>query len=223
MEKEGLLTEAEAIYAELTAPNNDPLVLIKYADFLFRIRRKAQSKLYTTGACGVRGCGTIPMRRPNRRPSWVMSIQRLRITMKQRLFSNKRFNLSESLDRRRDLAEARLRLGEVQAAKRKDDEARRSLELALKDLDFEDDLEVRADLNAALAQGSADRREFDQAAQQYELASELQAEVREHSAMSPIYLSVSEQWWKRSSDLRMPLIFTMIVWLFLKKMEIWRD
>jgi tetratricopeptide (TPR) repeat protein len=173
MEKDGRLTEAEAIYAELAAPNNSPQALLQYADFLFRLRRKVQAEaIYRRGLAIAEAAG-------DPRATAKAQVQ-LGYALSQKQDFDGAQPLLEAATRvfeeqglRRDLAEAKLRLGELRAATGNAGAAKTLFETALVDLDAEDDLEVRADLNAALAQGASDRGEFENSARLYQLAREL--------------------------------------------------
>ena len=177
LEKEGRLTEAEAIYAELAAPNNDPLLLLRYADFLFGLRRKVQAEATYRNALAVAEAvgDSRAVARAQLRLGYALS-KREDFGEATPLLETATRTL-EDLGQRRDLAEAKLRLGEVRAATGDPAAARALFEAALVDLDGEDDLEVRADVNAALAQGLADEQDFGAAAHRYQLARELKAQA----------------------------------------------
>lgn len=173
MEKDGRLTDAEAIYAELAAPNNSPQALVQYADFLFRSHRKIQAEeLFRRGLAIAEAAGDT-------RAAANAKVQLGHVLSQKQDFDGAQPLLEaatrvlEEQSLRRDLAEAKLRLGELRAATGNADAAKTLFETALVDLDAEDDLEVRADLNAALAQGASDRGEFENSARLYQLAREL--------------------------------------------------
>ncbi|MGH6985412.1 MAG: DUF4062 domain-containing protein [Caulobacteraceae bacterium] len=173
MEKDGRLTEAEAIYAELAAPNNSPQALLQYADFLFRLRRKVQAEaIYRRGLAIAEAAGD-PRSTAQAQVQLGYALSQKQDFEGAQPLLDAAARAFEEQGLRRDLARAKLRLGELRAATGNAVAAKTLFETALADLDAEDDLEVRADLNAALAQGASDRGEFENAAGLYQLAREL--------------------------------------------------
>ena len=177
MEKEGRLTEAEAIYAELTAPNNDPSALLQYAEFLFRSRRKVQAEAIYRKALAIAEAAGDQLITAKARVRLGHALSQKEDFDEARAQLEAATRSFEEQGLKRNLAEAKLRLGEVQAASGKAEMAKSLFETALADLDADDDLDVRADLNAALAQTAADESDFDNAAQRYQLARDLKAKA----------------------------------------------
>jgi tetratricopeptide (TPR) repeat protein len=172
----GRLTEAEAIYAELSAPNNDATALLEYGDFLWKLKRKAQAELIYRRALTTAeadGDGAVAGR-ANLHLGHLLSKKDELDDAEGRL--NRAITELEAAGQPKHLAEAKLRLGELQAAKGEPEAAKALFESGLQDLDPTDDLEVRADLSAALAQMSADQGALEAAAELYDRARRLKVE-----------------------------------------------
>lgn len=173
----GRLTEAEAIYAELSAPNNDATALLEYGNFLLKLKRKAQAELiYRRALTTAEADGDAAVvGRVNLHLGYLLSTKDQLDDAEGHL--NRAVAELETAGQPKDLAEAKLRLGELQAVKGKPEAAKALFESGLQDLDAVDDLEVRADLSAALAQMSADQGALEAAAELYDRARRLKVEA----------------------------------------------
>jgi len=173
MERGGRFTEAEAIYSELAAPNNDPEALLQYADFLFRSRRKVQAEAIYRRALAIAEAGGDPRATAQAQIQLGYALSQKQDFDSAQPLLEAAMQAFEQQALRRDLAEAKLRLGELRAATGNEGAAKTLFDSGLIDLDADDDLEVRADLNAALAQDASNRGEFETAAELYQLARKL--------------------------------------------------
>jgi len=173
LEREGRFTEAETIYAELSAANDDPAMLSRYGDFLWRRKRRGQAAaiyrqaVETADALGDdlgRSSALLKLGHLlTKRGDYDEAGECIQLALQ----------LAENSGAPSLTALAYLRSGELAGELGKPEDAERSFGAGMEALADSDDPATRADLLAALAQGCADRGDYAGAARSYREALEL--------------------------------------------------
>lgn len=200
--RSGQATDAEAIYAELAAPNNDPLALLQYGDFLWKLKRKSQADVIYRRAVetATRAGDDLIIGQARLKLGYFLSkkddLTEAVAELKTAL------NLLLSVGSPSDVALAQLRLGEVFAEQDHADAARILYDAAMEALGEGGDPGVRADICAAMAQSRADLEDYAGASVLYQQALELkeQAGSAEDLADILVGLGSSAEMLKRPDD-----------------------
>jgi tetratricopeptide (TPR) repeat protein len=200
--RNGRLTDAEAIYADLAAPNNDPLSLLQYGDFLWKLKRKSQAELiYRRAIETAKDSGdALITGRAHLKLGYLLA---KKDDLAEALTELKTaLDLVSASNSPSDIALARLRLGEVYAVQGEAAGARELYQAAVDILHAEDDPGIRADLYAAMAQGSADVEDYETAADLYQQALELKEKAGSVEDVADILVGLgsSAEMLKRPED-----------------------
>jgi tetratricopeptide (TPR) repeat protein len=183
----GRLTEAETLYAELTAANSDPAAATQYGEFLSRLGRKIQAAESFGSAIRIAEAGASD--------EWLA---RAEAGLGRLLASKGEYDQGEAslvhaadLYNARgayvDLARVRLWLGEMNRNRDRLEAAREAYAAALDALRQEPDIEVEADVRAAFGQLNRDLGDLDAAAREYEQAIYLKQKIGSKSDLADMY------------------------------------
>lgn len=184
---DGRLTEAETLYAQLTAANNDAAAAFEYGEFLFRLGRKIQAEEYLRRAAEIAEFAG--------NDAWIA---RSKAALGRLLASKGDYDKGETALREAaalyerigsfaDLAAAHLHLGEILAYKGKVAEALEVYESAQNALQKEENPEVLAGIFAALGQLHWETGDLDAASKNYARAIESMAKIGSESELADMY------------------------------------
>lgn len=184
---EGRLTEAETMYAQLTAANNDPAAAFAYGEFLFRLGRKLQAEEFLRRA--------IEIAQVAGEEQWVAQSQAAlgRLLASKGDYDQGTKALAEAerlytgMQSPRELASVRLHLGEILLHREEFGAATEKYEQALDALAKEYDPEIGADIHAALGQLNRDTGDLDASAKNYKAAIEKKEEIGSTKDLADFY------------------------------------
>lgn len=184
---QGRLTEAETLYAQLTAANSDAAAAFEYGEFLFRLGRKIQAEEYLRRAAEIADVA--------RDPAWIA---RSKAALGRLLAGKGDYDKGEAVLREAaviyeetgafaDLAAAYLHLGEILTHKGQVRESLEIYELALGALEKESNPEVSAGIFAALGQLNRDTGDLNAACKDYERAIEAKVAIGSESDLADMF------------------------------------
>lgn len=186
----GRLTEAEAIYADLAAPNNNYVALLAYADFLWDRRRKSQAEVVYRQALEAAlsdGSKSAEGRARLKLGYFLSKSDHVTESEAELVLA---LDLALASGKARDLALARLRLGEVLSVRGDTAGSIGLYTAAFDDLGRSDDEGIRADLYAAMAQAKADLADYEGAADFYRKAVELKEKAGINSDLADVLVGL---------------------------------
>jgi len=184
---QGRLTEAETLYAQLTAANSDAAAAFEYGEFLFRLGRKIQAEEYLRRAAEIADVvGDM---------AWIA---RSKAALGRLLAGKGDYDKGEAALREAavvyreigasvDLAAACLHLGEILTHKGQVREALEIYQFALEALEKENSPEISAGIFAALGQLNRDTGDLDSARKDYERAIEAKAAIGSESDLADMF------------------------------------
>ncbi len=183
----GRLTEAETLYAELTAANNDAAAATQYGEFLSRLGRKIQAAESFSDAIRIAEAGASD--------EWLA---RAEAGLGRLLASKGEYDQGEASLRHAadlyntmgayvDLARVHLWLGAMNRNRNRLEDAREAYVAALEALQRAPNAEVEADVHAASGELNRDLGDLNAAARQYEEAINLKEKIESKSDLSDMY------------------------------------
>lgn len=184
---EGRFTEAESLYAVLTAANNNAAAAFEYGEFLFRLGRKIQAETMLRQAARIADAAG--------EREWVArskaALGRLLASKGELEKGAEELLAAESiyseLGHFKNLASVRLHLGEIAFHYKELEKSTELYELALEALSSDFDADLGANIYAAVAQVNRELGAVDPAIHNYEKAIELKEKANSQSELADIY------------------------------------
>lgn len=184
---QGRYTEAETLYAQLTAANNDPAAAFEYGEFLFRLGRKLQAEEYLRRAAQIADISGDQ--------TWMARAYAAlgRLLASRGEFEKGAAALSEASDlyvqtgARAEYAAARVYLGDILVHEQQLEPARQAYEEALGVLEEQYDATLAADIFASMGQLNQEVGDLDAAKRNYEKAIEAKKQVGSAGGLADIF------------------------------------